>query len=198
MNTSVEFILASQSPRRKQLLQQIGLSFQVVKSPYEEVIPPNMPPHNVVEQLADYKARPVSAEHPEALVLAADTVVVHQRDILGKPADANHATTLLQRLSGQTHTVYTGIALVHSVTDRRIVAHEATEVTFGPLTEEEISVYVAGGSPLDKAGAYGIQDLGAAFVRRIEGDFYNVMGLPLFRLYNILKTHFNDLISLTS
>ena len=196
MNVNTEFILASASPRRRRLLEQLGTRFRVQVSPAEEVVPDGMAPSEVVQKLALDKALPVAAAHPEALTLAADTVVVFEGDVLGKPADAAEARAMLRRLSGHTHTVFTGVALVHPASARRTTTYEATDVTFGPLTDDEIARYVAGGSPMDKAGAYGIQDdRGALFVARIEGDYYNVVGLPLYRLYQVLRTDFTDLLA---
>jgi len=116
-------------------------------------------------------------------------------DVLNNPATKPKPAPCLRRLRGRTHTVYTGVALVHPASQREVVDYEATQVTFAPLTDAEIDAYVATGSPLDKAGAYGIQDdYGAVFIRRIEGDYYNVVGLPLHRLYRMLRNHFADLI----
>lgn len=196
MDIDLPFILASQSPRRRRLLARLGLEFTVHVSPAEEVIPPDADPASLVETLAREKAAPVADAHPDALVLAADTVVALDGAILGKPASRTEAATMLQRLSGTTHTVYTGIALVHRRTDRTVTAVEATEVTFGVLDAEEVAAYVATGSPMDKAGSYGIQDdLGALFVERIAGDYYNVVGLPLRRLYRLLRAQFPEAFS---
>ena len=197
MQLRTDLILASQSPRRRMLLRQIGLPFRVEASPFEETIPDEGHPSDIVQHLALEKALPVSRRFPSALTLAADTIVVHQGAVLGKPADETEARAMLRQLSGATHTVFTGLALLHPTTDRHITACEATRVTFGTLTDAEIATYVASGTPMDKAGAYGIQgELGAVFVTRIEGDFYTVMGLPLHRLYRLLREHFSDLFSL--
>ncbi len=197
MQLRTPFILASASPRRRHLLQQVGFAFEVAPSPAEEVMPNGCPPEEIVETLAMEKATVVSEMHPGALTLGADTIVVLDGEVLGKPADAAAARAMLRRLSGATHTVYTGLALVHPESGRRRAAHEATRVTFGALSDAEIADYVAGGSPLDKAGAYGIQDdRGAFFVRRIEGDYYTVVGLPLHRLYRLLRDEFGDLLEL--
>ncbi|WP_397547844.1 Maf family protein [Rhodothermus marinus] len=195
MKLRVPLILASRSPRRRKLLAQLGLDFEVHPSDLDENATNHRLPEQLVEQLALEKARTVAARFPEALTLGADTIVVLDGDVLNKPADEAEARAMLRRLSGRTHTVYTGVALVHPASQREIVDYEATEVTFAPLTDAEIDAYVATGSPLDKAGAYGIQDdYGAVFIRRIEGDYYNVVGLPLHRLYRMLRNHFADLI----
>ncbi len=197
MKLRTDLILASQSPRRKRLLEELGLTFRVEASPSEEHIPEGLPPADVVQHLALEKAEPVSRRHPAALTLAADTLVVHEGAVLGKPADEADARAMLRRLSDATHTVYTGLALLHPASGRRAAACEATRVTFAALSDDEIDAYVASGAPMDKAGAYGIQaDLGAVFVAHIEGDFFNVMGLPLHRLYRLLREDFPDLLTL--
>lgn len=191
-----ELILASQSPRRRTLLEQLGLTFRVVVSHTDETPRSGENPEMMVQRLALEKAETVATGFTEALTLAADTVVVHRGDVLGKPADAEAAAAMLRTLSGATHTVYTGIALVHPATERRSTAVEATQVTFGALSDAEIYAYVAGGSPMDKAGSYGIQDdYGAVFVSQIHGDYYNVVGLPLHRLYRLLHDQFADLLA---
>lgn len=195
MHLSVPLILASRSPRRRQLLERIGVGFTVHISPTEEVLPEGLPPEAIVRQLAWEKAEPVAAHHPQALTLGADTVVVLDGAVLGKPADAAEAHAMLRRLAGRTHTVYTGLALLHPATGRTLTTFEATDVTFGPMTDAEIAGYIASGAPMDKAGAYGIQDdRGALFIQRIDGDYYNVVGLPLHRLYQTLKAAFGDLL----
>lgn len=197
MQLDLPLILASQSPRRRRLLERLGLDFTVHVSPAEERIPTDAAPADVVQILAQHKATPIAHRHADALVLAADTVVVLDGEILGKPASPADAVQTLERLSGVTHTVYTGMALMHRQRDQTATAVEATHVTFGALDRHEIEAYVATGSPMDKAGSYGIQDdLGALFVERIEGDYYNVVGLPLRRLYLLLRTQFAEAVSL--
>ena len=196
MKLRTDLILASQSPRRKHLLGQIGFTFRVEPSPFQETIPEDTPPADIVRALALAKAEPVSRRFPSALTLGADTIVVHNGSVLGKPTDEADARTMLHRLSGETHTVFTGLALLHPASQRHVTAYEATHVTFDTLNDEEIRTYVASGAPMDKAGAYGIQgDLGAVFVARIEGDFYTVMGLPLNRFYRLLHDRFPDLVA---
>jgi len=196
LRLSPSFILASQSPRRQALLDRIEIPFRVQVSPADEDLTDPGPPRNVVQTLARRKVRPVASEHPSALVLAADTVVAHDGEILNKPENPSHAETMLRRLSGTVHTVYTGIALAHAATDREITAVEGTDVVLAPLTDAEIRAYVDSGSPMDKAGGYGIQDHTAPFfVEGIEGDYYNVVGLPLRRLYTTLRREFGDLLT---
>lgn len=190
-------VLASHSPRRRDLLRHLGLRFTPHPSEAAESSQAGTPPHRLVEDLARLKAADVARHHPEALTLGADTLVLLEGEVLGKPAGAEEARAMLRRLSGRTHTVLSGLALIFPPEGRSVTAHEATEVTFAPLSEQEIDAYVATGSPLDKAGAYGIQDdLGALFVARIEGDYYNVVGLPLHRLYRMLRLHFPELVAL--
>ncbi len=180
-------ILASRSPRRRHLLELMGARFVARPSHVDEVHHPGEPPDAMVERLSLEKA--LATDHPEAgVVLGSDTVVVLDDEILGKPADTEEAMSMLRRLSGNTHTVFTGFALVDTRTARRTVGHELTRVTFRALSEEEIRHYVRGGSPFDKAGSYGIQDdFGAVFIERIDGDYYTVVGLPLARVYTELR-----------
>ena len=195
MKFTTGFILASRSPRRRQLLRQAGFSFRIVPSTIDEIIPRNVEPESVVQRLAFDKALPISRRSPHSLVLGADTIVTHNNTILGKPADGEEAKMMLRSLSGNTHTVYTGIALIHGATKRRITTFESTDITFATLSDQEIEAYVATGSPMDKAGAYGIQDdMGAIFVTRINGDYFTVVGLPLRLLYHTIKEEFADLL----
>ncbi|WP_295629535.1 nucleoside triphosphate pyrophosphatase [uncultured Intestinimonas sp.] len=178
-------ILASGSPRRRQLLEQIGLTFVVRSSDVDESVSPGLTPAQVVESLSARKGEAVAAEAaPGDLVLSADTVVALDGAILGKPRDRAEAEAMLTALSGRTHQVYTGVTLLQD--GRRLTGHEVTAVTFRPLSPEEIAAYVSTGEPMDKAGAYGIQGLGALLVERLEGDYFNVMGLPLCRLGEML------------
>lgn len=190
----VPLVLASASPRRRDLLARLGLAFDVRPSDADETWPADLATGPAAEAVALRKARAVPA--PGALVLAADTVVVLDGEVLGKPADAREAARTLHRLSGRTHEVTTGLAL--RLGDAETTAHETTRVTFAPLTGAEVEAYVATGSPLDKAGSYGIQDdLGALLVTRVEGDYFNVVGLPLRRLYETLRAFVPDLVTLS-
>lgn len=189
------FILASESPRRRALLEQVHIHFNVIGSPAEERVDGNPPPTAMVRQLALRKARPVADAHPSALVLAADTVVAHGEHILEKPATASHARRMLHRLSGTTHEVHTGVALHHTASNRQVEFVDTTAVTVASLTDREIDAYVDTKSPLDKAGGYGLQDHTAPFfVEEIVGDYYTVIGLPLRSLYEHLTNDFQDLV----
>ncbi|MEB3197545.1 MAG: Maf family protein [Candidatus Sericytochromatia bacterium] len=176
-------VLASASPRRATLLGQLGLTPLVDPSRNPEHVPPGITPEDLVTRLASDKAREVMVRHPGAdLVLGADTVVVLDGQILGKPCDAADAGRMLTALAGRWHAVYTGIALFAVPSGQSVVAHVQSEVFMRPLAPEEISAYIATGEPLDKAGAYAIQGLGGVFVREIRGDYQNIVGLPLARL----------------
>ena len=182
----MEIILASQSPRRRELLARMGLEkFQVRPARGEEVMDETLPPWQLVERLSRQKAEEVAADAGEnALVIAADTVVAVDGRVLGKPGDEAGAAEMLALLSGREHTVYTGVTVC--LGGRQVTEHEATQVRFRPLTEKEIRQYIATGEPMDKAGAYGIQGYGALLVEGIEGDYFNVVGLPVCRLGRIL------------
>ena len=179
-------VLASRSPRRRQLLEQMGLrDFRIVCSDADETASPGLTPPALVEALS---ARKAAAVHHAAaagdLIIAADTVVALDGRVLGKPADGPDAFAMLSALSGRRHQVYTGLTVVCGA--QRLTEHEVTAVTFRSLSSAEICAYIATGEPMDKAGAYGIQGRGALFVEGIEGDYYNVMGLPVCRLGRIL------------
>ncbi len=182
----MELILASGSPRRRALLEQIGLrDFTVLPADVDETIAPGTPPHQAVMELSKRKAEAVAASHPDALILAADTVVAFDGHILGKPHSAREAEEMLRALSDRVHEVHTGFTLRRG--DQIETGQETTQVSFRALTDSEIKAYVATGEPMDKAGAYGIQGLGALLVRGIRGDYFNVMGLPLCRVGTALK-----------
>jgi septum formation protein len=181
-------ILASQSPRRKLLLRQIGLRFVVRPSAVREDLWAHETPEHNAKRIALSKAVEVSRSVKRGIVIGADTIVVLGKEILGKPRNPSEARTMLRRLSGRMHTVYTAFALIDAETRRRVVRIEKTKVWFRELSHEEIKEYFKSGSPMDKAGAYGIQDdYGAVFVKRVEGCFYNVVGFPLARFYRTLS-----------
>lgn len=178
-----KLILASSSPRRHALFQLMNLDFAIQTSDVEEEIPAAAHPAEIVETLSARKAMAVSATYRKAMIVGADTVVVIDGQILGKPADRAEAAAMLRKLSGRTHEVYTGYAIFLRPEDEVITSFEKTAVTFKALEEQEIEAYIRTISPLDKAGAYGIQDLSAVFVTRIEGCFYNVVGFPVANFY---------------
>ncbi len=180
----MDIVLASQSPRRQELLRQVGVSFRVIPSNVDEQVTHPMRPGEMVEHLARSKAREVAGRVPGALVIGADTIVVVDGEVLGKPGDREEAAAMLRRLSGREHQVMTGVAVIHG--ERELVAHEVTTVRFSPLTEDQIRRYVESGEPMDKAGAYGIQGRAAALIHSIEGDYFNVVGLPLNRTVQML------------
>ena len=173
----MKIILASASPRRKELLTLAGYAYDVVVSQCEEILPDGITPEKAVEELARQKAEDVFARNTDALVIAADTVVALGNTILGKPKNEEDAFGMLSSLSGRCHTVYTGVCLMKD--GRTDIFHVATEVEFYTLTEDEIRRYIASGEPMDKAGAYGIQGKGFVLVKGIHGDYFNVVGLPL-------------------
>lgn len=188
----MKIILASASPRRAQLFRQMNLEFETDPSDLTEVIEPDLTPSAIVMSLAAQKGRDVSARHSDALVVAADTIVVCGTEILGKPANKQEAADMLATLSGKSHDVFSGVWAAKLGKDGAVKTSfslfERTKVTFSSLTQEEIYFYVETGSPLDKAGGYGIQDdFGALFICEIKGDYYNVVGFPMNAFYQKLK-----------
>lgn len=194
----LKVVLASKSPRRKKLLTQLGLIFEIIPSDCEEIIT-SKDPVEIVCDLALQKATEIAGKVADALIIGADTIVVHNQQILGKPESAQEAITMLSTLSGDQHQVFTGVSFVQTNANAEIrqmhCFYEETKVRFSPLDESEIRSYVASGSPMDKAGSYGIQDdWGAVFVEEISGDYYNVVGFPLNRFYRELKIFAPDLL----
>lgn len=181
-------ILASQSPRRRELLEQIGIEFTVQPSTVEEKIT-ETDPRKVVQELAHQKAEDVAASVSEGTVLGADTIVVLDGKIMGKPKSREHAVEMLQSLQGRTHSVFTGVALIRkgAGSEQTLQFAEETQVTMYLMSREEIENYVDTKEPMDKAGAYGIQGRCAAFIERISGDYNNVVGLPVARIYQELN-----------
>jgi len=180
-------ILASNSPRRKELLTQIGLSFTVAPADVDESVLPGELPETYAARVAFDKARIAAERAGEGIVIAADTIVALGDSILGKPRDGRDAEAMLKQLSGKEHRVVTAIAVIDASTAKSVTRISATKVWFRGLTEREIAVYVATGEPMDKAGAYGIQERGALLVEKIEGCYSNVVGLPLSLLGEMLK-----------
>ena len=176
-----KIILASASPRRKELMELAGYDFEVICADIVEVVPEEAMPQEVVISLALQKAQAVAAEHKEAVVIGSDTVVALDEKILGKPHSEQEACEMLRSLSGRTHKVFTGVAIVCGGKVKNFF--DETDVEFYSLGDDEIKKYVATGEPTDKAGAYGIQGKGSVLVKRINGDFFSVMGLPIAKLY---------------
>ena len=179
-------VLASASPRRRELLEQMGMEFEVLVAEIDEQRLPNEKPAELVQRLALEKARAVFK--PNAIVIAADTVVAIGDEVLGKPKNESDAKAMLKKLQGRNHFVYSGFCVLDG--EKEISEVVATEVVFRKVGDEEVETYVASGEPMDKAGAYGIQGGAAKFISEIHGDYYNVVGLPICRLYTVLTEVF--------
>jgi septum formation protein len=195
MNRAAEplLILASSSPRRQELIRSLGLPYEVVSSNADESVDDKLTPVEIVEELALRKAMAV-CEHiqpsgKKGIVIGSDTIVVYQGQILGKPTNAKDSFRMLSLLQGNTHEVYSGVACVDSATGDSKVSFRVTNVTMKPMMDEQIYRYIATGEPSDKAGSYAIQGLGATIVEGIEGDYFNVVGLPLSLLSDLLETY---------
>jgi septum formation protein len=183
----VKFILASSSPRRRELLASIGLAFDVIPSHVPEVHQRGEAPEEYVGRLSRDKASAIAAEHPDRWVIAADTTVLFGDTLLEKPVDTEDAVRMLHVIAGQTHTVYTGITLQHVGRGYHETRVSESEVRMLPLSEDEVRWYVATGEPMDKAGAYAVQGIGSMFIESVHGSFTNVVGLPLATLYQMLR-----------
>ncbi|MGE5458533.1 MAG: Maf family protein [Methanococcaceae archaeon] len=188
LNINVPVFLASQSPRRRKLLKIFGIKFSSFSVELDEEILDGEHPVQTVKRLSHQKLELALAKKKKGIIITADTIVVLGKEVMGKPKNAKDAERILTLLSGNTHTVYTGFAVCNILSGKTIIEYEKTKVTFRELGTEEIREYIKTGSPMDKAGAYGIQDdFGAVFVSSIEGCYYNVVGLPLAKLYSTLK-----------
>lgn len=184
-----KIVLASASPRRKRMFEDLRLDFEVVPSNYEEDITGKDFDASLVEKTAYNKALEVSKRaDDDSLVIGADTVVVFDNKILGKPVDKEDAKKMLKMLSGQTHTVVTGVAVIDNLEHKTLINSEKTKVTFDVLSDSQIDDYISSGEPMDKAGAYGIQGLGCVFIKKVDGCYNNVVGLPAYLLAKMLKT----------
>lgn len=182
----MQIILASASPRRRELLERAGFVFEVIPSPAEEIHDESMAPETLCEANAILKAEAVAVKYPDHLVIGADTLVFIDRRALGKPKDLDEARAMLRLLSGRTHRVCSGVCVIYPDGTRKVL-HDLTEVDFRPLTDEAIEAYFARVNPLDKAGAYGIQEFGDQLVKEIRGSFETVMGLPVEPLVELLR-----------
>jgi septum formation protein len=183
---SCKLILASQSPRRAQLLKQVGFEFEVIPSHIDESQIRENDPVNLVNALSFAKAQSVAEHISDGIIIGSDTIVVLGKDILGKPETEDEAKHMLRRLAGHTHQVFTGFTIYEKPDHRHFSDYEVTHVHFRDLSDWEIDRYVSTKSPMDKAGAYGIQDQSAVFADRIEGCFYNVVGFPLSKFYTAM------------
>lgn len=181
------FILASASPRRRELLQDLQYPFEVVSADCEEYFDCTLTISSAIEQIALCKAQAVWEQYPEAVVLGADTMVCYEHQVMGKPGNRKEAYRMLKQLSGKTHTVVSGVAIVWK--GKAELFHEETSVTFYDLDEDLLLRYLNSREPYDKAGAYGIQGMGKLFVRELHGDYFNVMGLPIAAVYRHLKPY---------
>jgi septum formation protein len=182
-----KIVLASASPRRRELLEKIGLKFEVDASDCKEEIDSELEPDEFVRQISIKKAKSVAVRHKNAIIIAADTIGVIGKKILGKPHTENEARIMLHEISGKSHSVITGFTVLDTATNKILSRTVNTNVYIKNLTKQETDAYVKTGEPMDKAGAYAIQGLGAVIVEKIEGDYYNVMGLPLNALAEALK-----------
>lgn len=186
-----QLVLASSSPRRRELLALLQIPYEVLPAETDETVDLSLAPSDIVEILSLRKAQAVydrlEKEERSCIIIGADTIVVLDGQVLGKPADEAYAYNMLQALQGKTHQVFSGVACIDTATGRRSVSHRMTKVTMKGLTPRQIQRYIRTGEPLDKAGAYGIQGYGAILVERIEGDFYNVVGLSVSLLSDMLE-----------
>ncbi|WP_271716125.1 Maf family protein [Anaeromicropila herbilytica] len=187
-------ILASSSPRRREILEQVGVSFEIVPSDKEEIITKTKP-YDIVKDLASMKANDVLLKVSKpSIIIGADTIVAHNDRIMGKPKDELDAKHMIQELQNDTHEVYTGVSIILSdyndeniLISKELNFYEKTSVSVTAISEDEIDAYVASKEPLDKAGAYAIQGRFATFISKIEGDYFNVVGLPIAKIYEALK-----------
>jgi septum formation protein len=188
IETNLPIYLCSRSPRRRKLLNQINLKFRSFSIDVDESILKNEKPVHIVKRLASNKLSEALKKVKKGIIITADTIVVLDNKVLGKPEDEQDAVRILKKLSGRVHTVYTGFSIFNTEKNLQITDYEKTKVEFRKMDEDEIREYVRGGSPMDKAGAYGIQDdFGAVFIKKISGCYYNVVGLPLQKVYQTLK-----------
>jgi septum formation protein len=187
-----QFILASSSPRRKALLKQIGLDFKIVPSRYEEDMKLKLDNKSLAKTLAYGKAKEVASRFKKGIIIGSDTFISFKCKIIGKPKNAKDAERILKMISGKTLKIYSGLAIIDKYSEKEIVDCEMTEVKMKKMTTDEIKKYIQTGEPLDKAGAFGIQERGVKFVEKINGCYSNVVGLPIYKLYiNMQKLGIN-------
>jgi septum formation protein len=183
-----KIVLASTSPRRKELLQKTGLPFIVDPGDYEEDMTLKLKPIDLAKVLSQGKAESVVKRHKDAIIIGADTFVAHAGQVLGKPHTPKRAMAMLKELSGKAHYIVTGFTIIDTKTGRKVSRAVTAKIYFKKINAQEISKYVGTGEPLEKAGAYAIQERGSAFIKKIEGDFFGAMGLPIFELVKELKS----------
>ncbi|MEW9700139.1 nucleoside triphosphate pyrophosphatase [Paenibacillus sp. SI8] len=190
LTTIQTLILASSSPRRQELIQSLGLPYIIRVSDADETVEGKITPADLVELLSIRKASTVREllqdNEKQGIIVGSDTVVVYQGEVLGKPVDEEHSFQMLKALQGRVHEVYSGVACLDAATGRHVVSHRVTRVSMKPMSDEQIRRYIATGEPKDKAGSYAIQGLGATIIESIEGDYFNVVGLPLSLLSDLL------------
>ena len=182
-----KIILASSSPRRKDLLSQIGIKFEIDPSNYEEDMTLKMSPSELAKHLSLGKAKDVAQRHKNAIIISGDTFCAIDNEVLGKPHTAEKAKEMLQKLNGKTHSIITGFSIIDTDTNKQISKSVETKVYFRAVTDKEIDAYIATGEPLEFAGAYAMQYLGGLFIEKIEGDYFNIIGLPILPLAIELK-----------
>ena len=187
----MNIILASASPRRKEILKNANVKFKVMSSSIEELTLENESPCQMVMRLAFEKGMDIASRQKSDLIISADTIVVLEDNILGKPKDDIHARKMITNLSGRNHQVMTGISLINLDNNKKIIDYVISNVKFKNLSEQDVNDYITTKEFLDKAGAYGIQGYGALLVEEIQGDYFNIVGLPISRLSDLLKKHFN-------
>lgn len=187
IKSTIKITLASKSPRRRKLLKQLNLKFKSIAVDTPEKVRKNEKPSLIVKRISLEKLSKAKTLIKDGVIITADTIVVLDNKVLGKPKNQQDAFRILKKLSGRTHTVYTGYSIFNWLNKKQITEFEKTEVTFRVLSDDEVLEYIEGGSPMDKAGAYGIQDdFGAVFIKKVNGCYYNVVGLPLAKLYHSL------------
>lgn len=187
----MNIILASASPRRKEILENTNIKFDIISSSIEELILDGESPCQMVMRLAFEKGIDIASKQKSDLVISADTIVVLDDNVLGKPKDEEEARKMITNLSGRTHQVITGISLINLENNKKIIDYVISNVKFKKLSKDDINDYIKTKESLDKAGAYGIQGYGALLVEEIQGDYFNIVGLPISKLSDLLKIHFN-------
>ena len=187
----MNIILASASPRRREILENTNVKFDIISSSIEELVLEGESPCQMVMRLAFEKGIDIASKRKSDLVISADTIVVLDNTVLGKPKDEKEAKVMITNLSGKTHQVITGISLINLENDKKVIDYVISNVKFKNLSEDDINDYIKTKESLDKAGAYGIQGYGALLVEEIQGDYFNIVGLPISRLSDLLKKYFN-------